>query len=118
MATGFQPLILWILLDSKWRNPDLREVIDYLNHQNDAIKANAAAYLQHLCYMDDNIKAQARSVVSFASWSEASLFIYFNPRAAKGVEFTPSIFTNFLETSSAFRYLFGVIYTYAFCYSD
>lgn len=60
-ADYLQLQVLW-LTDSKWRNPDLREVIDYLNHQNDAIKANAAAYLQHLCYMDDNIKAQTRLV--------------------------------------------------------
>ena len=47
-------------LDAKYRNPDLREVIDYMSHENDAVKANAAAYLQHLTYMDDNIKAQTR----------------------------------------------------------
>jgi len=46
--------------DTKWRNPDLREVIDYLSHEDDLIKANAAAYLQHLTYMDDNIKAETR----------------------------------------------------------
>jgi len=46
--------------DAKWRNPDLREVIDYLSHEDDLIKANAAAYLQHLTYMDDNIKAETR----------------------------------------------------------
>jgi len=50
-----------VCLDTKWRNPDLREVIDYLSHEDDLIKANAAAYLQHLTYMDDNIKAETRS---------------------------------------------------------
>lgn len=52
------------VVDGKWRNPDLREVIDYLSHENDAVKVNAAAYLQHLTYMDDNIKAQTRSVIA------------------------------------------------------
>ena len=50
--------------DTKWRNPDLREVIDYLSHEDDLIKANAAAYLQHLTYMDDNIKAETRSTTA------------------------------------------------------
>ena len=44
-----------------WRNPDLPEVIEFLGHDSNAIKANAAAYLQHLCYMDDGVKAKARS---------------------------------------------------------
>jgi len=55
--------------DTKWRNPDLREVIDYLSHEDDLIKANAAAYLQHLTYMDDNIKAETRSTDSVLSES-------------------------------------------------
>ena len=46
--------------DQRWRNPDLPEVIEFLSHRSNAIKANAAAYLQHLCYMDDNIKAKTR----------------------------------------------------------
>ncbi len=37
-------------------------MIEFLSHRSNAIKANAAAYLQHLCYMDDNIKAKTRSV--------------------------------------------------------
>lgn len=43
-----------------WRNPTLPEVIEYLTHQSNEIKANAAAYLQHLCYQDDHIKAETR----------------------------------------------------------
>ncbi len=46
--------------DPKWRNPDLPEVIDFLSHPSNAIKANAAAYLQHLCYMDDGVKAKTK----------------------------------------------------------
>ena len=29
-----------------WRDPDLHEVIEFLNNPNNVIKANAAAYLQ------------------------------------------------------------------------
>lgn len=43
-----------------WRNPTLPEVIEYLGHSSNEIKANAAAYLQHLCYQDDGIKAETR----------------------------------------------------------
>lgn len=42
------------------RPPDLQEVIDYLNYPDDSVKANAAAYLQHLSYNDDGIKAKTR----------------------------------------------------------
>lgn len=44
----------------KWRPPDLPEVIEYLSHPNDSIKANAAAYLQHLCYGNNEIKTKTR----------------------------------------------------------
>ena len=40
----------------RWRSPDLQEVIDYLSHPSEAIKGNAAAYLTHLSYMDDDAK--------------------------------------------------------------
>ncbi|KAK6191373.1 hypothetical protein SNE40_003082 [Patella caerulea] len=46
----------------KWRNPDLQEVIDYLNDEDDDVKAHAAAYLQHLCFMDDDMKAKTRGL--------------------------------------------------------
>ncbi|ELT91930.1 hypothetical protein CAPTEDRAFT_228706 [Capitella teleta] len=48
--------------DQKWRNPDLPEVIEFLGSPNEATKANAAAYLQHLCYMDDATKAKTRAL--------------------------------------------------------
>ena len=43
-----------------WRDPDLHEVIEFLGNPNCVVKANAAAYLQHLCYMDDPVKAKTR----------------------------------------------------------
>lgn len=32
----------------RWRDPDLHEVIQFLGNPNPVVKANAAAYLQHL----------------------------------------------------------------------
>lgn len=46
----------------RWRDPNLTEVIGFLNNQNNVIKANAAAYLQHLCYMDDPNKQKTRAL--------------------------------------------------------
>ncbi|KAL5007230.1 hypothetical protein ScPMuIL_016036 [Solemya velum] len=51
---------------SRWRNPDLQEVIDFLSSTENSVKANAAAYLQHLCYMDDDMKAKTRSMDGIA----------------------------------------------------
>lgn len=46
----------------RWRDPDLHEVIEFLTHPNSIVRANAAAYLQHLCFMDDSMKAKTRSL--------------------------------------------------------
>lgn len=46
----------------RWRDPNLAEVIGFLSNSNNVIKANAAAYLQHLCYMDDPNKQKTRSL--------------------------------------------------------
>nr|XP_018915162.1 PREDICTED: catenin delta-2 isoform X3 [Bemisia tabaci] len=46
----------------RWRDPNLTEVISFLSNPNNLIKANAAAYLQHLCYMDDPNKQKTRSL--------------------------------------------------------
>ncbi|XP_037946325.1 catenin delta-2 isoform X2 [Teleopsis dalmanni] len=46
----------------RWRDPNLSEVISFLNNPNNSIKANAAAYLQHLCYMDDPNKQRTRTL--------------------------------------------------------
>ena len=53
-------------VEQRWRDPDLQEVIEYLGHTSDVIKENAAAYLQHLCYNDDNIKSKTRSLNGIA----------------------------------------------------
>ncbi|OTF76187.1 hypothetical protein BLA29_012353, partial [Euroglyphus maynei] len=45
----------------RWRDPDLHEVIEFLTHPNSIVRANAAAYLQHLCFMDDSMKAKTRA---------------------------------------------------------
>lgn len=47
---------------TRWRDPNLTEVISFLNDSNNVIKANAAAYLQHLCYMDDPNKQRTRTL--------------------------------------------------------
>ena len=49
-----------ILAGVRWRDPDLHEVIAFLNNPNAVVKANAAAYLQHLCYNSDPVKQQTR----------------------------------------------------------
>ncbi|XP_076307039.1 catenin delta-2-like isoform X3 [Tachypleus tridentatus] len=48
--------------DVRWRDPDLHEVIDFLSHPNNVIRANAAGYLQHLCYNDDHMKQKTRAL--------------------------------------------------------
>ncbi|XP_063068847.1 splicing regulator ARVCF [Engraulis encrasicolus] len=48
--------------DARWRDPNLREVICMLGHPMDPVKANAAAYLQHLCYENDQVKQEVRSL--------------------------------------------------------
>ncbi|XP_041806185.1 plakophilin-4 isoform X3 [Chelmon rostratus] len=41
-----------------WRDPELTEVIHMLQHHFPSVQANAAAYLQHLCYGDNRVKAE------------------------------------------------------------
>ncbi|XP_056883594.1 plakophilin-4-like [Takifugu flavidus] len=41
-----------------WRDPELPEVIHMLQHHFPSVQANAAAYLQHLCYGDNQIKVE------------------------------------------------------------
>ncbi|CAD5120835.1 DgyrCDS9389 [Dimorphilus gyrociliatus] len=48
--------------NESWRNPDLSEVINFLRYPSDVIKANAAAYLQHLTFNDDDMKGKTRSL--------------------------------------------------------
>lgn len=44
-----------------WRDPELTEVIHMLQHHFPSVQANAAAYLQHLCYGDNRVKAEVSS---------------------------------------------------------
>ncbi|XP_076858667.1 plakophilin-4-like isoform X3 [Brachyhypopomus gauderio] len=41
-----------------WRDPELPEVIHMLQHQFPSVQANAAAYLQHLCFGDNRTKSE------------------------------------------------------------
>uniref|UniRef100_A0AAY4APD5 Plakophilin 4 n=1 Tax=Denticeps clupeoides TaxID=299321 RepID=A0AAY4APD5_9TELE len=41
-----------------WRDPEIPEVIRMLQHHFPSVQANAAAYLQHLCYGDNRIKTE------------------------------------------------------------
>jgi hypothetical protein len=46
----------------RWRNPELQEVIEFLSHPEISVRSNAAAYLQHLTFMDDNKKQRTRAL--------------------------------------------------------
>ncbi|XP_037645253.1 plakophilin-4-like isoform X4 [Sebastes umbrosus] len=41
-----------------WRDPELTEVIHMLQHHFSSVQANAAAYLQHLCFGDNRVKTE------------------------------------------------------------
>ncbi|KAM6934320.1 LOW QUALITY PROTEIN: plakophilin-4-like [Xenentodon cancila] len=41
-----------------WRDPELTEVITMLQHHFPSVQANAAAYLQHLCFGDNRVKSE------------------------------------------------------------
>lgn len=42
---------------NSWRQPELPEVIAMLSYRLDAVKTNAAAFLQHLTFKNDKVKA-------------------------------------------------------------
>lgn len=46
------------LREFAWRDPELPEVIHMLQHHFPSVQANAAAYLQHLCYGDNRVKVE------------------------------------------------------------
>lgn len=48
--------------DEAWRNPELQEVIEFLSNPDVRIKAHAAAYLQHLSFGNDAVKAETRAL--------------------------------------------------------
>ncbi|XP_034742379.1 plakophilin-4 isoform X5 [Etheostoma cragini] len=41
-----------------WRDPELTEVIHMLQHHFPSVQANAAAFLQHLCFGDNQVKSE------------------------------------------------------------
>uniref|UniRef100_A0A8D0A4B7 Plakophilin 4 n=1 Tax=Sander lucioperca TaxID=283035 RepID=A0A8D0A4B7_SANLU len=41
-----------------WRDPELTEVIHMLQHHFPSVQANAAAFLQHLCFGDSRVKSE------------------------------------------------------------
>lgn len=45
---------------NSWRQPELPEVIAMLSYRLDAVKTNAAAFLQHLTFKNDKVKADVR----------------------------------------------------------
>lgn len=51
-------LSLCLCREFGWRDPELPEVIQMLQHQFPSVQSNAAAYLQHLCFGDNKIKAE------------------------------------------------------------
>lgn len=55
-----QPLRISLCREFGWRDPELPEVIQMLQHQFPSVQSNAAAYLQHLCFGDNKIKAEVR----------------------------------------------------------
>ena len=42
------------------REPELNDVIEFLHSSDPNVVANAASYLQHLAYGDDNMKSRIR----------------------------------------------------------
>ncbi|XP_047433697.1 catenin delta-1 isoform X2 [Mugil cephalus] len=52
---------------SGWRQPELPEVIAMLSYRLDPVKSNAAAYLQHLTYKNDKVKADVRRLKGIPS---------------------------------------------------
>ncbi|XP_077967690.1 splicing regulator ARVCF-like isoform X2 [Styela clava] len=60
METGSQASLDRLGHPSDWRRPELKEVIRMLSYPIDVVQLNAAAYLQHLCFNDNNIKANVR----------------------------------------------------------
>lgn len=50
-----------------WRDPTLREVIEYLDSADKVEQLNASGYLQHLTFNDNAIKEETRLVLSVAA---------------------------------------------------
>lgn len=46
----------------QYRDPTLSEVLDYLASHNNVIRLNAAGYLQHLTFNDNEMKRRVREM--------------------------------------------------------
>lgn len=60
MEAGSQASIDRLGRKHDWRTPELQEVIKMLSYPMEVVQQNAAAYLQHLCFNDNNVKANVR----------------------------------------------------------
>lgn len=52
------PAPLTVAPSGPWRQPDLPEVLAMLSYTLDAVRLNAAAYLQHLSYRNEDVKKE------------------------------------------------------------
>lgn len=61
-ARGVDCVLMCVFLSREfgWRDPELPEVIQMLQHQFPSVQSNAAAYLQHLCFGDNKIKSEVK----------------------------------------------------------
>lgn len=58
LGASFLKLLSLPCREFAWRDPELPEVIHMLQHQFPSVQANAAAYLQHLCFGDNKVKME------------------------------------------------------------
>ncbi|KAG9356137.1 hypothetical protein JZ751_000981 [Albula glossodonta] len=75
-----------------WRDPELPEVIQMLQHQFPSVQSNAAAYLQHLCFGDNKIKsecAMARPSSSALPQQPSGMALNSNTSLANGESAVP-----------------------------
>lgn len=65
---GVDCLFMCVFLSREfgWRDPELPEVIQMLQHQFPSVQSNAAAYLQHLCFGDNKIKSEVKHTPTYA----------------------------------------------------
>lgn len=67
-AHGVDCVFICVFLSREfgWRDPELPEVIQMLQHQFPSVQSNAAAYLQHLCFGDNKIKSEVKHTPLYA----------------------------------------------------
>lgn len=56
------PAPLTVAPSGPWRQPELPEVLAMLSYTLDAVRLNAAAYLQHLSYRNEEVKKEVCSL--------------------------------------------------------